>query len=892
MTETRPHPALQGVHAEPPAGGAGSGLSAAQAAERLAQEGPNALPGGQRRTLLSITAETVREPMFLLLLAAGGLYLAFGDLREGLTLFGFVLVTLGLTLYQEGKTERAIEALRDLTSPRALVIRDGQPQRIAGRDVVRGDCLKLSEGDRVPADALLVSAEGVSADESLLTGEAVPVGKRVARADELAAAAAAGGALRLTPGGDDLPAVFAGTLIVQGHARAVVTATGARSEIGRIGTALGTVQNERSPLQKQTARLVRHLALLALALSVALVLVHGLLRGDWLQALLAGIALAMAMLPEEYPVVMTVFPALGARRLSREGVLTRRIDAIETLGATTVLCSDKTGTLTENRMTVVRLAAGGVELGDRLALDGPAGGALPEAFHTLVEVAILASVVDPFDPMEKAFHQLGQRFLADTEHLHRDWRLVQAYALSPALRAMSHVWASSAEGARTVAAKGAPEAVMDLCHLDAAQRSRIAAVVDELAAEGLRVLAVARGMFTGPEWPASEHDFDFAFVGLLGLADPVRPAVPAAVAECRAAGIRVIMITGDYPATARAIAQQAGIAERDGDVLSGDEIAALDDEALRSRMAGVSVCARIAPDQKLRIVQALKARGDIVAMTGDGVNDAPALRAAHVGVAMGGRGTDVARESASLVLVDDDFASIVRAVRLGRRIFDNLRKAMSYILAVHVPIAGMALLPVLWGWPPLLYPMHIALLELIIDPACSVAFENEPAEHDVMRRPPRDADAPLFGGATLGLALVQGLGVLAVVMGAFAWASPRIPEAEARAFAFATLVTGNLALILSNRSATQPLWVSLRTPNRTLWVVVGLAVALLMAVLYVPWAVGVLRFAPLPAHELAAAVALGLLGVLWFEAVKWARSCRGATGTRKPRPGVGTSKNH
>jgi Ca2+-transporting ATPase len=813
--------------------------------------------------------------MFLLLLAAGILYLVFGDLQEGLTLFGFVVVTVALTLYQEGKTERAIEALRDLTSPRALVIRDGQPQRIAGSDVVCGDLLKLSEGDRVPADALLVSADGVRADESLLTGEAVPVGKRVAQADELAAeqalTARPADTARVAPGGDDLPSVYAGTLIVLGHALARVTATGARSEIGRIGTALGAVENERSPLQKQTAGLVRNLALLALALSLALVVVVGLIKGDWLQALLAGIALAMALLPEEYPVVLTVFPALGARRLSQQGVLTRRINAIETLGATTVLCSDKTGTLTENRMTVTHLVAGGVGLTENLALDAVTDGQLPEAFHALVEVSILASVVDPFDPMEKAFHQLGQRFLTGTEHLHQDWRLVQTYALSPALRAMSHVWASSVDGVQTVAAKGAPEAVMDLCHLDDAQRSRIASVVDALAAEGLRVLAAARGTFAGQDWPADEHGFDFEFIGLLGLADPVRAEVPAAVAECRAAGIRVVMITGDYPATARAIARQAGLAEGDGDMLTGDEIAALGDAALRERMATVSVCARIAPEQKLRIVQALKARGDIVAMTGDGVNDAPALRAAHVGVAMGGRGTDVARESASLVLIDDNFAAIVASVRLGRRIFDNLRKAMSYILAVHVPIAGMAMLPVLFGWPALLYPMHIALLELIIDPACSIAFENEPAESDVMQRPPRDATAPLFGGATLGLALVQGLGVLAVVMGAFAWASPRIPEPEARAFAFATLVVGNLALILSNRSATRSLWATLRTPNRTLWVVVGLACALLLAALYVPWAVGVLRFAPLPLHELAAACGLGLLSVLWFEGIKWVR---------------------
>ncbi len=857
-----------------------TGLSAAQAAQRLHEDGPNTLPGGQGRSLLTIAAGTLREPMFLLLLVAGALYLVFGDLREGLTLMAFVIVTLGLTLFQEGKTERAIEALRNLSSPRALVIRDGEPQRIEGRSVVRGDVLKLSEGDRVPADALLVSADGVRADESLLTGESVPVGKRVAREDELAPARATASphASPAEPGGDDQPQVHAGTLIVQGHATARVTATGERSQIGRIGSALDAVEAEPSPLQKQTATLVRNLAVLAVVLSLALVVVHGLMRGDWLQAVLAGIALAMAMLPEEYPVVLTVFPALGARRLAKEGVLTRRINAIETLGATTVLCSDKTGTLTENHMTVTRLVAGGVPLQDRVSLDASTDKALPEAFHALVEVAILASVVDPFDPMEKAFHRLGERFLTGTEHLHRDWRLVQTYALSPALRAMSHVWAASGNGAETVAAKGAPEAVMDLCHLSEADRASVSQVVDQLASEGLRVLAVARGAFEGQDWPESEHDFDFDFIGLLGLADPVRAEVPAAVAECQAAGIRVLMITGDYPATARAIARDAGLiapGDVDAAVLSGDEITTLSDEALQKRMATVRVCARIAPDQKLRIVQALKARGEIVAMTGDGVNDAPALRAAHVGVAMGERGTDVARESASLVLVHDNFAAIVRAIGLGRRIFDNLRKAMSYTLAVHVPIAGMALLPVLLGWPPLLYPMHIAVLELIINPACSIAFENEPADADVMQRPPRDAQAPLFASGTLWTALLQGAGALGLVLAAFAWSHTRLPEPQARAFAFATLVVCNLTLIVCNRSATQSLWTTLRIPNRALWGVVGLAFGMLLVALYLPWTQAVLRFAPLPAKELATACALGLMGMLWFEGIKGVRRLAG-----------------
>jgi Ca2+-transporting ATPase len=834
------------------------GLNTKEAIKRLAVEGPNALPGGQRRTLLNIVWETAREPMFLLLLAAGTLYLVFGELQEGLILFGFVLITIGLTLYQEGKTERAIEALRDLTSPRALVIRDGEAQRIAGREVVRGDLVMLAEGDRVPADGVLVGGSQLQVDESLLTGEAVPVRKIVASGEPATA----------RPGGDDTPFVYSGTLVVAGQGTARITATGARSEIGRIGTALGTLEAERSPLQKQTAKLIRTLALLALGMSFLLVIAHGLLRGDWLQALLAGIALAMAMLPEEYPVVLTVFPALGAWRLSKEKVLTRRVNAIETLGATSVLCVDKTGTLTENRMTVARLWADHASF----AVDYDAAVELPEAFHALVEFSILASETDPFDPMDKAFHRLGERFLANTEHLHRNWMLVHDYGLNPTLRTMAHVWRAVGSDVYVVAAKGAPEAIVDLCHLDAGSQASIAAAIEHMAADGLRVLAVARAQFAGAEFPALEHDFDFEFVGLLGLADPLRAEIPEAVRQCHAAGIRVVMITGDYPATARAIACQAGLAAED--ILSGDELATLSDAELQSRMKTVSVCARIAPEQKLRIVQALKADGEIAAMTGDGVNDAPALKAAHVGIAMGGRGTDVAREAAALVLLDDNFASIVRAVRLGRRIFDNMQKSMSYILAVHIPIAGMALLPVLFGMPALLFPMHIAFLELIIDPACSLAFENEAAEADVMRRPPRDTDALLFGGATLWLALLQGVGVLLVVLGAYAWADHRLAESEARAFAFTALVIANLALIYSNRTRARSLLASLIAPNPVLWIVTGLALSLLALALYLPFLAGVFRFAPLPPDELAAAFALGLASVIWFRLLELLRSTK------------------
>jgi P-type Ca2+ transporter type 2C len=840
-----------------------TGLSAHAAAARLAEDGPNALPGAHRRGLARMIWDEAKEPMSLLLLAGGLLYVLLGEPGEGWFLFAMVLLTLGLGLYQESKTERALEALRDLSSPQALVLRDGQTLHIDSRDLVRGDLMIVAEGDRVAADGVLISGHEVRADESLLTGESEPVGKV---ADNGAPEQPA------TLGGDALPFLYSGTLLVHGHGVARVTATGARSQIGRIGAALQELRPGPSPLQQQCAKMVTTFAVLGIALSLFLVLFYGLRHGNWLQALLAGIALAMSMLPEEFPIVLTVFPALGAWRLSRAQVLTRRLAAIETLGATSVLCVDKTGTLTENRMSAARLYANGAHL----ELDYGAPESLPESFHLLVEFAILASASAPFDPMEKAFHRLGQHFLADTEHIHHDWSLAREYALTPELRAMSQAWKAVGRDHYVIAAKGAPEAIIDLCHLAPAEQALISAATEELARQGLRVLAVASGRFSGPQWPSSEHDFDFTFLGLIGLADPLRPGINEAMAQCQRAGIRVIMITGDYPATASSIARQAGLAA--GEVLTGDALAAMDEAELSERIGKISVCARVAPEQKLRIVQALKARGAIVAMTGDGVNDAPALRAAHVGIAMGQRGTDVAREAAALVLLDDRFTSIVHAVQTGRHIFTNMQKAMVYILSAHMPIAGIALLPVLLGWPVVLFPLHIVFLELVINPACALAFENEPPEHDLMRRAPRDPHAALFDTDSMTLALLQGASALLCVLGAYWWAQGALGEPQARAFAFVTLVMANLALIFSNRSRTRTIVESLRQRNAILWRVTVATVASLTMAVYLPFLANVFRFAPLSAAQLGAAAGVGLASVAGFEMHKLIRRLGG----RKP----------
>jgi P-type Ca2+ transporter type 2C len=836
------------------------GLSEAEARRRLAQEGFNELPAAPRRGILAIALETVAEPMILLLIAASIIYLLLGDLREALVLFASIAVVVGISLYQNHKTERALDALKDLASPRALVIRDGGQRRIPGREVVRDDVVILAEGDRVPADALLLRGTSLQVDESLLTGESVPVRK----------APTAGPVARARPGGDDQPHLYASTMVVRGEAVARVTATGGETEVGRIGRTLQSIGRDATRLQRETRRAVRILATVGLAICVLVVVVYGAMRGDWLRAFLAGLALAMSILPEEFPIVLTIFLALGAWRISQKRVLTRRVAAIESLGTATVLCVDKTGTLTMNRMELRAVTAGREE--HVIAPD--AAEPLPEAFHEVVEYAILASQRDPADPMEQAIRRMGRGTAFVRDHIHRDWTIVREYPLSPELLAVSHVWRSPEGRAYVVAAKGAPEAIVDLCHLPSAAAQDVIGRAQSLAARGLRVLGVARARFEAPALPRGQHDFEFDFLGLLGLMDPVRPGVPTAIRESSEAGMRVVMITGDYAATAQSIAREIGL-ESPEEILTGPELDTMDDADLARRARQARIFARVVPDQKLRIVQALRSQGEIVAMTGDGVNDAPALAAADIGIAMGGRGTDVAREAAALVLLDDDFSAIVAAVRLGRRIFDNLKKAIAYLLAVHVPIAGMSLIPVLFGWPLVLLPVHIVFLELIIDPACSIAFEAEPEEVDIMKRPPRRSKEGLFTLRGVSLALLQGMAVLAIVLAVYLVTLHRGKgESEARAMFFVTLIVANLGLILTNRSQSRSTVASLKTRNAALWWVVGGAAAFLGLVLTIPWLRRLFLFAPLHADDLGICVAAGVASVVWFEILKAARRPR------------------
>ena len=830
------------------------GLTQKEAAARLADEGPNELGPDSRRSLFGIALETMQEPMFLLLLGAGAIYLSIGDAYEALILLGFVVIIMAVSILQEQRTENALDALRVLSSPRALVIRDGAPMRIAGRDVVRDDILILTEGDRVPADGTVLDAHELAADESMLTGESQAVAKF-----------------------PDADRVFAGTLLVSGQGLMQVTAVGGKTELGRIGKSLQGIAVETSPLRDEIGLLTKRLALIGIGLCFSLTLLYRILRGGWLDGLLAGITLAMGILPQEFPVIMIVFLALGARRIAAQRVLTRRLNAIETLGETTVLCVDKTGTLTQNRMAVAALSVNGRVL----KTDAMPDGECPEAYHQLLEYAVLASEIDPHDPMEQAFHGFARTFLANTEHLHPDWSLVREYELSPQLLAMSHLWRIQPDKPAVIATKGAPEAIADLCHLSTEARAILCRDAESLADGGLRVLGVAKATHGANQtWPDIQHDFDFEFVGLVGLADPLRAEVPKAIAMCQRAGIRVVMITGDHPHTAKAIASSAGIECRD--MITGAELAEMNAPEISQRIGSINVFARVTPQQKLSIVDALKANGDVVAMTGDGVNDAPALKAAHIGIAMGKRGTDVAREAAALVLLEDDFAAIVSAIRQGRRIFANLRQALVYTLAVHIPIIGLSILPLAFGLPTILAPIHIAFLELVIDPACSIVFEAEHGGSRLMEEPPRSPCEHLIAPRHLLLSVAQGALATFAVSIFYRWGiANAIPPDEMRAAAFVMLVAANTVLIFPSRSHRPGLWeMFVNLPTVSAWVIGGTLLGLFF-ITNVPTVAQAFAFRPPSLSLWLTAFGLGVALLFLFDAGKYA--LRSAERTAPPK---------
>jgi Ca2+-transporting ATPase len=829
------------------------GLTTDQAKKKLHTEGTNNLPSSKRKNLFTIALGVIKEPMFILLVACGTLYVVMGDMREGIMLLGFVFVIMGIEFFQEKKTEKALDALKDMASPRALVIRDGIETRIAGFEVVTDDIIVLQEGDRVPADATVIRSVNLLADESLLTGEPVPVRKSEWDGIEK----------NIQPGGDDLPFVYSGSMIVQGNGMARVTSIGINTEIGKIGKALEGVKEEPTRLKKEMGSLVKRLTMIAAVLCLLVIVGYTLTRGSLINGFLAGITLAMAVLPEEFPVILTVFMALGAWRMSKKKVLTRKPSAIETLGSATVLCTDKTGTLTQNKMTVTSLYNG------KDFLTVAKGNDFNPEFHEIIEYGVLSSQTNPFDPMEKAISSLGILYLKGTEHIHKNWKMIKEYPLSKELLAMSRVFSFKGTQEKIIATKGAPEAIFELCHLNAENKKRFSIAVEELAANGLRVLGVAKAKINTKGLPEIQHDFTFDFIGLIGLSDPIRKNIKQAVKQCYKAGIRVIMITGDYPVTAKHIAMKIGL-ENSDICITGQELQVMSENELCEKIKEINVFARVVPEQKLKIVNALKKNKEIVAMTGDGINDAPALKSANIGIAMGEKGTDVAREASSLVLMDDNFLSIVGAIKLGRRIFDNLQKAFGYTFAIHVPIAGLSLFPILLGdFPIILWPVHIVFLELIIDPACSIIFEAEKEEINIMNRPPKKIDEPFFGANKILFSCLQGVGILLITLIIyFVGLHLGYENKEVRAMTFITLIVSNIAVIFTNRSWTDNIFKIIATPNKAVLWVAGGAIFFLMLILNIPFFLDLFQFHKLTFINIVICSLAGFTTIIWFEIYK------------------------
>ncbi|MFA5986263.1 MAG: cation-translocating P-type ATPase [Parcubacteria group bacterium] len=830
------------------------GLTVQEAKERLAQEGFNELPSQRKQSAFSIFIGVIKDPMLFLLIAAGGVYLFLGEVEDALMLSAFVCVVVGITFYQERKTERALEALRDLSSPRASVVRDGVQYTVAGREVVRDDIVVLREGARVPADAVVVSSAHLYIDESLLTGESISVRKSEWDGKEKLG----------QPGGDGLPFVFSGTMVTQGHALVRVTRIGVNTEIGKIGVSLQSIVEEEMLLKKETRILVRNFAIVGMVMCAGVLVAYGIYYHDWIRGVLSGLSLSMALLPEEFSVVLVVFLAIGAWRMSRKRVLVRKSAAIETLGAATVLCVDKTGTLTLNEM---RLASVVIDQ-EIMDLDVFDIKEMPEKYHALLKYSLLASHHDPFDPIEKEIHRVCNILSYGDVHLDDRWTLVREFPLSKELLALSHVWMLAGTNAHIVAAKGAPEAIIELCHMDHMHGEDVLKKVDAMSQKGLRVLGVAKATVDHSDRIQDQHDYAYEFVGLIGFVDPVRPSVAQAVQECYTAGIRVIMVTGDYPGTAQFVAQKIGL-RNVGEHMTGQDLAQCDRATLQMRIRDVNIFTRVVPDQKLAIVEALKANGEIVVMTGDGVNDAPALKSAHIGVAMGRRGTDVAREASDIVLLDDHFLSIVEAVKMGRRIFDNLKKAISYIFSVHIPIAGISLIPVIFHLPVVLFPAHIAFLELIIDPACSVVYESEKAEKGIMKRNPRNLKKRLLDRSTFVISLLQGLGVLIAALVVYFLALHwHFSEEKIRTITFVTLVFGNLMLIVTNLAQYKNFMQILGNGNKALKYILISAAFFLLVILYTPFLRNIFHFSALKVNEILLSLCVAIVSIAWFEIYK------------------------
>ncbi|WP_343700919.1 cation-translocating P-type ATPase [Chitinophaga sp.] len=817
------------------------GLTDEQVIESRLKNGTNELQSKEESSLLSAIRETVTEPMFILLVAAGIIYFILGETSEGVFMIAAIVLVSAISIYQDSRSRNALEALKALNKPTARVVRNGIEKEVASADIVKGDVMVVEEGEQIPADGRILRANDLSVNESILTGEAFAVRKNE----------------------DDI--LFQGTAVISGMAWCEVTAVGSQTELGKIGRSLEEIRVEKSPLQKQISSFVTKMAIAGAGVFLLVWGINFYHSGNVLDSLLKGLTLAMSILPEEIPVAFTTFIALGAWRLMQMGIIVKQTQTVETLGSASVICTDKTGTITENRMELAALYA---HSSRQVYHDW----AVPSAQEVL-SVAMWASETQPFDPMEIALHAAYTATAPADER--PAFRMVHEYPLGGKPPMMTHVFADAA-GNRMIAAKGAPEAILACCQLPEQEAEEVRAQVNALAGKGYRVLGVARSTFEGTDYPAAQQALPFVFTGLVAFYDPPKHNIHAVFNSFYEAGIRVKIITGDNTPTTVSIAQQAGF--RGGSqALTGDEIAGMEEAALANAVREVNIFTRMFPTAKLRIINALKADQQIVAMTGDGVNDGPALKAAHIGIAMGHKGTEIAKRAASLVLTDDDLSKMVDAVAMGRKIYSNLKKAIQYILSIHIPIILTVTLPLLLGWiyPNIFTPVHVIFLELIMGPTCSIVYENEPMEKNTMLQPPRPATLTFLNWRELNTSILQGLMITVGTLSVYQYAVYNgYQEDLVRTLVFITLMSANVVLTLVNRSFYYSMLYTVRYNNRLLRFVLLLSVLLTVAIVYVPPFAAFFKFQSPLFGQLMLAVGIGILSVIWMEGWKWVKRSR------------------
>jgi Ca2+-transporting ATPase len=816
------------------------GLSDEEVLRARAENGYNKLSAKKENHLLKALKAIVQEPMVVLLLVASSIYLLTGNTSDALFLAGAILLVAGISFFQDSRSRDALEKLKQFTQPVAKVIRNGEVVEIHSDDLVPGDSLILEEGTFVSADGFIIHSNDFSVNESVLTGESMAVFKDQWKDDKQ---------------------VYQGTTIATGMAVAQVTATGNKSRLGQIGKSLSEIKDEKTPLEIQIGNFVKKMVIAGLVIFLFVWLINYLQSGNFPDSLLKALTLAMSILPEEIPVAFTTFMALGAWRLMKMGIVVKQMKTVETLGSASVICTDKTGTITQNKMALAQVY---VHAEAKVYTNPDAS---PESY-TLIQDAMWASEPIPFDPMEIALHA---SYSKNAERdLRPDFRMIHEYPLDGKPPMMTHVF-ENGSGERIVAAKGAPEALLKVSDLTEAERQQIAEVITSLGSQGYRVLGVGRARSTDSPFPEKQQDILFDFKGLLAFYDPPKENIPEVLRNFYQAGIDVKIITGDNPVTTAAIANSVGFRGSEKSI-TGDELMKLDETALGQIVSKTNVFTRMFPEAKLRIINALKARGEVVAMTGDGVNDGPALKAAHIGIAMGKKGTEIAKQAASMILVDDDLGRMVDAIRMGRKIYANLKKAIQYIISIHIPIILIVFIPLVLGWayPAIFSPVHVIFLELIMGPTCSIIYENEPAEGNIMKQEPRPFTNTFFRISELASSVIQGLVITAGLLFVYQYAlKDGAGESETRTLVFTTLIAANIFLTLANRSFFYSFIKTLSYRNPMVFYIIAITIVTTASLIYIGPFARFFELSPLSFDQLILSIGTGFVSVFWFEVVKW-----------------------